>query len=212
MSFGADFKEFGIWLVQESTDSIANSVDRSLVSSVNCALPNYTDPPLHCLKLLCDGAISPFIADEFGSPKIRPRSRECCFRAAVMMVPETSVYEDDNFLLYKDDVRSAWKISSVQPETQTGRMKRRTQHSLWFGVGACNPAHIKPSLRRGEYIHHGILSTFLHWQYGPLFSTGDKVQSEGTASIAEFDPSAIAPGKARFSAPRKNIWRRTWPF
>ncbi len=72
-------------------------------------------------------------------------------------VPETAVYKNCNFLRCENDIRRAWKIIAVNPETQSLGIKCLTQKHLWLRVFTAYAAHIEPSLLSGENIRHKTL-------------------------------------------------------
>jgi len=105
-------------------------------------LPNDKYSPAGFLKYLPVSAVASDVLCELYLPEGCPCSRCGGFQTTLVPVPETAMHEDNNFVLWKDNVREARE--SVVPKTEpiTHTVEQGTHHDLWFGVLRPDVAHI----------------------------------------------------------------------
>ena len=58
-----------------------------------------------------------------------------------MIMPETSVYEDDGIVFAKNDIRSSWQCPVINPITKSFRKKPLSDSDFIFGVSTSNSCH-----------------------------------------------------------------------
>lgn len=117
------------------------------VAVIYGAFPYYDNSPAHLFKLSADACISFDIGREFGLPEFDVAGGGCCEATAWMAVPETSVNENRDFVLGKQDIRLPWQLG-VQPKTQSRSMQEAAHDQLGFRVLATDAGH-HPAARGG---------------------------------------------------------------
>lgn len=81
------------------------------------AFPDNKNFPAELSELPADGAISLLVAFKFADPIVAVGGRNTASPSAAMLVPKTTVDEDDFSSRGKDEVWLAREIVSVQSET-----------------------------------------------------------------------------------------------
>ena len=73
---------------------------------------------------------------------------------AIMAVPETSVGEKDRLVAGEYNIRFAWQIAVMQPESESQGVQTTTQNQFRLCVGAPDARHHAASYRRGNDVRH----------------------------------------------------------
>ena len=68
-------------------------------------------------------------------------------------MPEATVHEDDQFVLWQYDVRLARQVLAVQPEPIAEPVQRRADEQFRLGVLAADAGHVPASTGFGDSVH-----------------------------------------------------------
>jgi hypothetical protein len=93
------------------------------------------------------------ITSDFALPKFGVARRQLSPRARVA-VPETSMDEDNGLVFWKDDVRLARKIFSVEPKPISEPVEQAADNSFGLCVLAPNPRHNSASFLGAKDVGH----------------------------------------------------------
>ena len=86
-----------------------------------------------------------------------PEFSSCCRpfeEVAIVPVPETAVREKHRLVAGKYNIRLAWKIAVMQPESEPQGVQATTQDQFRLRVGAPDARHHAASHRRGNDVRH----------------------------------------------------------
>jgi hypothetical protein len=118
------------------------------------ALPDRQSLPAECFKfatfprVALDGRLA------LRAPKFGVRSRRHATPAAVVRVPEASVYKYHFSPPRKREVGLTRQIPPVQTEPIPGGVQTAPQDHLGLGVLTPDATHVEPSLFNGKHIDH----------------------------------------------------------
>jgi hypothetical protein len=73
-----------------------------------------------------------------------------------MLVPETSVNENNSFVLGQYYIGTAREILSMETKPQPHRVQFSSNHELWIGVTTFDRSHVLTSLLRANSIHNKV--------------------------------------------------------
>jgi hypothetical protein len=82
-----------------------------------------------------------------------------------VLVPKTSVYEQDGLMPRQDNVRLAWKIFAVETKTETQAMQRSSDGNLRRRVLATDFGHQGAARFPRENVH-ALKSIPGEWRFG----------------------------------------------
>lgn len=121
---------------------------------INFAFPYHDGSPSEVVQRCHHPRIAHCVCQELGLPELSP-----CLRnrhpLAVMVMPETSVYEDGQTVARQDNVRPAGKIRPSQSESITQTMEQFSNGYLGLRVATADRLHVAAALRRNDRIYFG---------------------------------------------------------
>ena len=59
----------------------------------------------------------------------------------MMPMPETAMDENSRIIFPEDNIRRAWKVPCINPETEAKRMKGATDNKFGAGIAATDGSH-----------------------------------------------------------------------
>jgi hypothetical protein len=69
-------------------------------------------------------------------------------------MPEAAMHQNDSSISREHQIRTAWQIRSVKPESKAARMKAPPHEKFRLGITTTNAAHIERALIRCQNIDH----------------------------------------------------------
>lgn len=119
----------------------------------NFAFPYNENLPAQSLQKLVISNVTGHIGLEFSLPEFDVAAGNSGLSATRMLMPETSVDEDDGFVTGQNNVRLSRKVFAVKAKTVSQGMKQAAYDHLGLCVFAPDGCHVATSLFFAESIH-----------------------------------------------------------
>ncbi|KLE32397.1 hypothetical protein AAW00_13240 [Aurantiacibacter luteus] len=122
---------------------------------------NHLSPPL-AIKHRAATLVPLAIAFQLWSPKILPRLRHAhqLARRVWMLMPKTTVHENDLLATTEHKVRAAWKATVVQAIAIAHAMHQASDDHFGLRILLANAAHAFGSRFGGKSVHHQFATFF----------------------------------------------------
>jgi hypothetical protein len=120
---------------------LQDRIEIELPATAKRTFPHGQNTPAPLAQSVHRPEIAFHISRNFRMPEIRAGCGQPKQMAPVTM-PEAAVNEDDSSTTWKDEIRAARQIPSMETETEAARVKAPTQEQFRLRVGAADAAHI----------------------------------------------------------------------
>lgn len=97
--------------------------------------------------------IAHYVSLELGHPVLRSARRDAAFSAPGVLVPKATVYENHFFPRWKNKIRLAGKIMTMEPEAKSEAMGQRPDNHFRPSVFCPDRRHIGAALRLADFVH-----------------------------------------------------------
>lgn len=122
------------------------------------ALPNYKNMPAETFQSRFGLFVAFYISFKFFLPVCRIGSRSRSSLTVRVAVPKTAIYKNSRMKFGQDDVWTAGKVFSMESETVTHSMKKRTHDFFRASIASLYPRHNQTPLFQSYLIHWEIRS------------------------------------------------------
>ena len=122
--------------------------------SAQSTFPHNQYPPAPRQQAFYGSQVPFAVAVDLLPPEINPCGWPFEHRA-VVLVPETSVCEDDTSMLGKHHIRFPRQILPVQPEAKSACMQAAPKNQFGLRIPAPDSTHVEPALLFRQDISHG---------------------------------------------------------
>jgi hypothetical protein len=139
--------------------NLFSAAKKPLDSSCHCsrilqlAFPNDEHSPSLLLKKLTVGFVAKLIPVELRNPILGAGTRYPSFRAAGMLMPETSVHKYDFPACRENDVRLSGQVEAMQPEPISDVVNEAAKDNFRVRVLAAYAPHVRTAVFRTDLIH-----------------------------------------------------------
>ncbi len=155
--FGLGFR--GNWNIVCSKQKSASSAFESPFDPLDqsfrplrLALPNHDRHPAEKAKMPLNSAIASLVTAEFILPIFMIRFWHGRLITPAMPVPKAAVDQNNCLVFGQADVRIAWKILSIEVESESTPMKKAADQHLWPSIARMHPSHYLASLFGAECV------------------------------------------------------------
>ena len=141
--------------------------------------------PPHSLQLGATFQVTLAVALYLLCPKLRVALRQHEVSAALMPMPEASVYEYHRAVLAQHDVGRARQSLHVHPIAEATTMEPSPHHHLGLGVAAMYACHTSVSLLTSQFVGHGVI------EFSVKYTIGNGIRENLSANIESWQDESI---------------------